>query len=144
MLTTHTIKSRALALHNPAHRCRAKAASFAFAVIHKILLLKITCLPISTNEVAQGTATLLDGGSQNTLNGGGQFFIASAGYTFGGRVRIDARLEQTFTRIDITNTNDDVTGQQNLLDRRAALSTALIQASTQIGAGEWLYAKAAQ
>ena len=67
MLTAYAVKRRALALHDAPNRCAALSARFGFAVIDKIILLKIAGLPIGANKIAQTAAALLDGRAQYSL-----------------------------------------------------------------------------
>lgn len=89
-------------------------------IVHEIALLEIAALPVHSDEIAQRTATLLNGCGQRLTNRCSKLFIADKPNSAGWCLRVDARLEKALGSVDITNADNNVSRQQHLFDCRLA------------------------
>lgn len=108
------------------------------------MLLKITGLTIRADEIAQAAAALLDRCGQHAADRRRQFVIACRRDSFRCCVRMDAGFEQAFAGVDIANADDDVAGQQHLLDRRAAMPRLTMQHTGEVCRDQRFHAQTAQ
>lgn len=125
--------------------CRlAYTARFPGTVVDKITLLEVAGLPVGRHEIAQCAAAFLYGRRERFTNGSHQSFISDKTDTVRWRTWVDSCLEEAFRCIDIAHPNDNVSGQQHLLDGSASPACHPVQ---QIGTErrfQRLYAQPAQ
>lgn len=103
------------------------AARLADTVVNKIMLLKISGLPICADEIAQRTAALFNRRRENAANRKREFFITRLADPASRRARVNACFEQAFGRINIPYADHDVARKQHLLDRTFTVSRAAVQ-----------------
>jgi hypothetical protein len=126
-LTIYAVERRPLSLSNLSYGGPTQPAWLTIAVVDEIRLLEITGPAIGADKIAQRTATFVYGGSQYSPDRLRQPFISRESDPVRGCVGIDAGFEQAFGRIDISDSDDDVSGEQHLLDGGRAVARLAIQ-----------------
>src|SRR5438309_951321 len=91
------------------------------------VLLKIPRGAVGLHEVAQARTAGGYRSQKNVPHGGDQSLASRAGEAARARARMDARLEQTFVRVDVSDPDHDVGVHQQLLDADAAAARGPVE-----------------